>query len=87
MLVPYHVLENEVAVAVHDRTTCDEEFITRSDQVSVDEPLAVHVTDSRIGTNDDLDWRGEKIFGSPIEYAAVLMAGTLAYRYLPGHAV
>ena len=67
LLVPYHVLENDDAVAVNDRTTREEEFTTRSVHLSVDEPFAVHFTDSRTGRRDDLDCRGEKILGSPIE--------------------
>lgn len=65
--VPDHVLEKDDAVAVNDRTTSDFEFTTRSVQLRVDEPCAVHLTDSRTGTNEDRDCRGLKIFGSPME--------------------
>ena len=65
--VPFHVLENDDAVAVHDRTNSPLEFTTRTVQLSVDEPVAVHFTDSRTGTSDDRDCRGLKIFGSPRE--------------------
>ena len=87
MRIPLHPLENDDPVCVQVRTTCDLEFATRSVQLSVEEPFAVHVTRSRTGTSDDRDCRGLKIFGSPIEYVTLLIVGTFAYKYLPGHAV
>ena len=65
--VPVHVLENEDPVVVHDRTTVPLEFLTRNVHLNVEEPFAVHLTDSRTGTRDDRDCRGLKIFGSPNE--------------------